>query len=183
MQWVYDSIAALRPMDVPGAKVIRTARGFAIIPEARTVAQQSTPATAAKYVIKEVFGDYYRCRSWDGTTEGAADVLIARNYKLRKSLDNETINGIAWHYSYDDSDLTGGKIGLIRSATATGQVTETHVIVPPICTGTDAKNGKGDEIIAMPIDGNSTAKDALGNPINLEDMNVDGRAWTKITAV
>jgi hypothetical protein len=36
--------------------------------------------------VKSVQGDYLTCRTWDGTTDGAADVYVAKPYLLRNSL-------------------------------------------------------------------------------------------------
>jgi len=38
--------------------------------------------------VKEIFNDYYRCRTWDGTVEGVNDLLAAKHFKLRHVLAN-----------------------------------------------------------------------------------------------
>lgn len=47
--------------------------------------------------VKEVLDDYLKCRTWDGTSEGEVDVLVAKPLGLRKSdFDGKTIGGIAY---------------------------------------------------------------------------------------
>jgi hypothetical protein len=124
-RWARDAILAMaRVQDVPGARVNRTTRGTAIIPDARAVATQPV---LGPFVLKEVHWDFVRCRSWDGTTEGTKDVYIMKEWKARMSLASETIFGVVHDYSYADGP---DEMNVIRTDAAVTP-NEQQRIVPP----------------------------------------------------
>ena len=83
------------------------------------------------YRVKSVAGDYLVCRTWDGTTEGASDVFIAKEWKHRNSLTAETIMGQAHTYGYatDASDPSG--MNVIRNDSVVGGATTAERLLPP----------------------------------------------------
>lgn len=52
------------------------------------------------YKLQSVQDDYLTCRSWDGTNMGTQDILIAKDHKLRTSLQTATIYGVVHNYTY-----------------------------------------------------------------------------------
>lgn len=76
------------------------------------------------YRFKSNAADHIICRSWDGTTEGTIDVLIAKQPTIRNSVTSETLRGVPTTYSA--WDLTAQT----RMASVGGTI-ETHYITPP----------------------------------------------------
>lgn len=114
----------------------------------------------SQYRIKSVQGDYYTCRTWDGTTEGGSDVYVAKPYKLRNSITSESIDGVTVSYSYAST--------VARTATISS-VDEDQVIVPRYLSN---------DIIYVATS-NYTGVSVSGTALTLIDMNCDGRAWAK----
>ncbi len=78
------------------------------------------------YRVKSKLGDVLTCRTWDGTTEGDTDVLVAVNRNSRQ-LDSETINSITYTYTaYTD---VGDGINETRNAND-GTDNETQIVTP-----------------------------------------------------
>ena len=93
--------------------------------------QDPTSPTFNQYVVKKHEDDYLVCHTWNGETEGDDEVLIAKNYLLRRSVfeysknGNKTRNGI--RYTYDDDK----KIHWEREAEIIEtEETEEQIIVP-----------------------------------------------------
>jgi len=109
--------------------------------------------------VKSVQNNYLTCRTWDGTTEGGTDILVAKPYKVRNPA-SETIDGIAVSYSYVSTTR--------RTASATGYYSETQVVVPFYLVN--------DVIFAI-----STTTDVQVDSEYLEYLALDdGRAWATI---
>ena len=71
---------------------------MALVP-VRVGAAAAVPVVAC-YRLKSVGGDYLTCRTWDGATEGGADVYVAKVHKLRHSITAEIIESIHYNYTY-----------------------------------------------------------------------------------
>lgn len=111
------------------------------------------------YRFKSNAANHIICRSWNGTTEGTVDVLIAKQPTIRNSVTNETLRGVAMTYSA--FDLTAQT----RLANG-GGTTETHYITPPF--------NLNDLIYALPAKTLVTA----GSPAAaLTLMDTSNRAW------
>jgi hypothetical protein len=123
-QWVYYKLTGEAVESVPGALISRTTRGISIKPTAAGNSAQARPA--GMYKLKSVQDDYVTARSWDGTTEGTADVLIAKEYKLRCSIASETILGVANTYTYADG---GDALNKVRTHTRDA-ATQAEIVVP-----------------------------------------------------
>lgn len=116
-----------------------------------------------QYKLKEQFGDYYRCRTWDGTTEGTTDYYVAKPYYLRRTpFDGQTIGDLT--YSYTDDDY--------RTVTAFGK-SALQVVVPYFNTD--------DIIYAAELSSGVATSTTAGSPVTLVDMNADGRYWLRET--
>ena len=138
-------------------KVRRTTKGTAL-----EIDFGAGGVSVSRYRFKSMSADYMICHTWNGTTEGTEDVKIAKSSKLRFSITDETVDGLAITYSsYSTSAQT-------RIATATG-ITETQIIVPRFLV---------DDIIFVVTTSTGVFKDVPPVEITLLDLNIDGRAWS-----
>jgi len=114
-----------------------------------------------RMVIKEILQNTYRCRTWDGTTEGGTDITVARNVKLRGA-SSEVLDGITFTYSaYNTPAYTS------RTASWTedgDSLTEIQTIVPRVAVD--------DQIYAEQPTGGTGVTGA-----SYIDTNRDARAW------
>ena len=85
-----------------------------------------TVQPVSRWRVKTVYGDYYDCKSWDGTTEGSTTVHIAKPPKLRHSSTSEVIEGTTVSYSY--SARTNNNDG--SRAASGGGYSETQIVLP-----------------------------------------------------
>ncbi len=129
----------------------------------------------ATYRFKEHAGDYIVCRTWDGTTEGDADINIAKPSLLRFAVGGRRIRGITVDYgAYDAANQS-------RVATPVGGLPETQFITPSYGqTNNNAEvpgpdDFEGDLIYA--VKAKTFVTDADDAEVSLLDLNVDGRAW------
>jgi len=109
-------------------------------------------------------GDYLVVRPPGGLTDGSQDIKVAKPYKLRWSVTGATIDGVS--LTYGSWDITTQR----RTATAPGPVTERQVITPRYLGG--------DPIHYVRTTTGVT--DAAGDLMRL-DLNVDARAWAKVS--
>ena len=121
------------------------------------------------------FGDYMLCRTWDGTTEGATMIAVARPFLLRKSVfDGFLIDG----YSY-----TYASVSQRVKTRDSDDKAETQVIVPAY-VNSDTSDIRHIIYAATGISGGTKVLET-GNeldptkPVTWLDLNVDGRAWAK----
>lgn len=120
---------------------------------------------AKQFRFKEMFGDYYRCVTWDGTTEGSTTVDVAKPMYLRQSpFDGQTINGITYTFS------TNYTFRWARNS-LTPVSTIRQIIIPYYVTN--------DLIYASEISNGAGAVSTEGSLITYQDMNVDGRFWVR----
>lgn len=113
-------------------------------------------------------GNSFTCRTWDGTTLGAIDTPVAKNWLLRNSITTRGADGTTWNYSY---------VSFVqRTATASGRDVETQYV--------DPHYNAGDEIYAT--DMSNTSTDLTGEKgtgvtgCKYLDDNRDGRCWCSI---
>lgn len=106
--------------------------------------------------LKSIQADYLTCRTWDGTTEGSTDILVAKSYKLRNSIVSAVIDGVTVTYAYPDT--------VTRTATISGS-NETQVIVPRYLVN--------DLILGMTVGYTGVTA------VTVIDLNLDGRAWSR----
>lgn len=133
----------------------------------QVISASAPPAkTAVKaYQIQTVYGDYYLCYPWNGSTwDSTKPTNIAKPYKLRGSIGSEVLGGTTFSYTYGSGATT-------RNATwGGGAGSESQKVVPYYLTN--------DIIIGSTVD-YTGAVDGSSNPIGIIDLNVDARAWMK----
>lgn len=158
MQWVWDSLRALRICETPNTGTNRTTKGdFLIVNPGVGGAQLQT------FRFKSMKGDYLICRAWNGSVEGSSDIYLAKPVKLRHSITSETIDGTA--YTYSSYSLTAQTR---VSAPASGSA-ETQIVVPRYLPN--------DLIYAMAAPTYVQSEDVPAKAVSLIDVNLDGRAW------
>lgn len=137
----------------------------------------STGGGSKRYRIKSYAQDHYVCRTWDGTTEGSTDVLVAKPKALRGSIASDHILDPSGSLTIDISYTYSGNY-LTRTASKTGGTfspgidQEAHVIVPGFYAGL---TGNFDEIWASTVDSTGVA----AAPTIMDD-NRDARVWTSV---
>lgn len=115
--------------------------------------------------VKSISNDYLTCRTWDGTTEGGSDILVARPPMLRHVLANYAAMGITSLTSVNAQSVTASD----------GTTTETWRVTPDYTTNCEVYAIRGSR-------GGTGVTDADGNPVKWLDDNRDGRAWAKVLA-
>ena len=78
-------------------------------------------------------GDYIICRSWDGTTEGKTDVLIAKIPNLMcgpNAILQETIRGIVYNYQYLPTVVAGVTAYYKRVTTGSDGSATNDLVIP-----------------------------------------------------
>lgn len=155
--WVYDFIT-LRGRILSSSTIGASYRSNGIVLDAKQTPGGSG-ANAQLFTIAnvatDIHGDYYDCTP----IGGGATVKVAKPFKLRNSITTETIDGVAYAYTYSSP--------VARTSVGNG-ISESQVIIPRFLNG--------DFILALNI-GSSNAK-VTGQPtISLFDISNDGRAW------
>ena len=117
------------------------------------------------YRVKSKAEDVLTCRTWDGTTEGGTDVLVAVNRNSRQ-LDSETINGITYTYTaYTD---VGDGINETRNSDD-GTTEETQLVTPMWYVNCEI------DVLATTYSG------VMDDDLNdLKLIEVSARCWAKI---
>lgn len=126
MQWVWDSLREMFINDTDDIKASRDSRGVYL----RSTVHGgggAQPTPAKEYRIKSVSDDYITCRSWDGSTDGGMDVIIAKDHKLKCSLATATIFGVIHTYTYAPGPDSNNK--LRTNTWPTGN--EQELVTPP----------------------------------------------------
>lgn len=173
------AVLARTPRPGLGYKLRETTTGFMqeIIP-----GQGGQPPPAAvslkRFQLKSIGVGVLVCRTWDGTTLGATDTIVAMPTKLQP-VQYEYIDGRLLVYSYPSN--------VDRIASSSGIPDEQQNIVPRFIVpvqftgpgpGFPVINYPGDEIFAAEFE--DPIFYAGGIPVYHQDVNVDGRAWAKV---
>lgn len=115
-------------------------------------------ASLQRLIVKEIFDDHLRCRTWDGLNEGTTDIFVAKPFKLRHDVNNyDTIASL----STTDSQT----VDVFEFTT-----TETWKVTPPY----EVDN----EIYSITVSG--TGVDPGSGELTIIDVNLDGRAWARV---
>lgn len=147
-----------------GYRLIQSHRGVSL----EIQAGKGGGSTVKQYRLKSIEGDFLTCRTWDGTTEGAEDIYIARDPELRRS----PFEGQSIAYNSDGDSFTASytySSNTKRTKTVSGTA-EVQVIVPyyktdfTIILAAESANGTG---VTDPDDA----------PIRLVELTQ--RAWAK----
>ena len=175
-----EIIACLNGLLTWKVRVVDGQTGKVVISEGGTVIEIPKGGAATgdalsgstRYRVKSVQGDYITCRTWDGSTEGGADVLIAKPPQLRHSLTAQTVSGVS--VTYSDFAVSGGVC--TRKANATSFTEQIEAVLPQWqIAGTSADA----EIWADEPEG-GTGVTVSGTPLTLMDTNRDARAWCQV---
>lgn len=123
------------------------------------------------YRFKSMQDDYLVCRTWDGTTEGATDVNVAKPTLLRFSLSTRTVAGQVLTFSqYNLTNQT--RISMLNSSPELEVIIDRYEV-------DDVIYAQAAETFVEFWDG-STVDDEF-NPVltsvALIDLNIDGRYW------
>lgn len=118
---------------------------------------------ARLFRLKSVQPDYLICRTWDGDEEGTEDIFVAKNYKLRNSIEEETIDSVTYNYTYTS-------VVHRVSTPEGGGASEQQYVVPRWLVN--------DLIWAIPAHTLVEAgAEGQEQPVVWLDLNLDGRAW------
>lgn len=175
MQAVWEKLwgESSRIMDATGIQVSRTTRGNVIVPKPVKGGGNGVGISAKRYRVKSVQGDYLTCRTWDGSTEGDTDVLVAKPPQLRHSITAQTVNSVS--VTYSDYAISDGVC--TRKASATSYPDQDEMVIPVwqlAGTRVDA------EIWADQPEGGTGVEDEDEEPIEWQDTNRDARAWCQV---
>jgi hypothetical protein len=120
-----------------------------------------------RFRLKSVQANYLTCRPWDGATELAIDVLIAKPYQLREALPSpRTEAGTAYTLTY----TTGIDSNNRKRIKTAGSLAETQLVAPVWVVN--------DEIYS--IESDTGVVDGSGKPIT-RLMVCEARQWTTIS--
>lgn len=118
------------------------------------------PPFVQQFKILEIADDYLVCNPYDGETQLAEEILVARPYLLRMSL--ASWNGLTFTYVDEQS----------RVATL-GAETEDQTIVPQYVVGDIIYGLQG-------IFGGTAVEDDDEKVVQFVDLNIDGRAFAQV---
>ena len=84
------------------------------------------------YHVKDDLGSSLRCRTWNGTTEGSADVFIAKKPEIQSVVTTVTMLGVSYTLSYSLGTAdTNGNHYLVRTVKVGSTTNEIDDILPP----------------------------------------------------
>jgi hypothetical protein len=137
----------------------------------------SGSASIQQFKIVSDGGDYWNCKTWDGTTLGSSVVKVAKPLKIRcdaGAIASETIyrggSGIVQSYTYAPQTVSGVVAYYIRTVTVGGNVIENDVVEPdPLAND-----------IIYAVNGFVTATPSSLVGVTYLDINADGRAWAEV---
>lgn len=70
-----------------------------------------------QFRIKQIFGDYLRCKTWNGVKEGDGFFNVAKGYELRRTpFDGKTVAGVAYVYQSDQERTADGVTETVTQA-------------------------------------------------------------------
>jgi len=125
------------------------------------VAQQ----TIQRMRIKNVFANYLVCHTWDGSTEGGDNILVAKPFKLRHVLANyNTLTGLV---TLSPVSVQAISTTVVGAGTVT--VTETWQVTP--------NYEHNDEILAVSGHLGGTGVTYGGDELLWIELNENARAW------
>lgn len=125
-------------------------------------------AGVAEYRVKQVFGDYLSCVTWDGTTEGTTFISIAKQFLLRESLPTpRTELNIIYNLTYSAGPDASNRYR--KKTRATDGIVETQLVSPAWAI---------DDVVYA-ISTPTSVLDRDGNAISLL-MQSDSRQWTAV---
>lgn len=151
------------------------------------VATAGGGATAQRMRVKSISDDYLTCRTWDGTTEGDDDIIVAKPWEMQKTAwSGTTKDGVTYHYYTAE----------IRRATGTGFVIDERpnekYFVDCEITATRPIGGTGVSVGDVPVewqDDNRAARHWVPRPYllthctNASELKASGNLHDSIGSV
>lgn len=128
--WLNQILAFVRANVIipgPGYRLRRTAGGMVLDIESRGGSAAATGGT--QYHLKTVQSDYITCRTWDGSSDGATDIHIAKPYKWRNSIASDLLQGITHTYTYT-SNVDGLGVDNVSRINSWSSTSETEMMFP-----------------------------------------------------
>ena len=115
-QWVHDQITERGTLiDTPQIRFQQTTKG--IVPILSERRGGGGGRLQGPFLLHSVQGDYVTAKLWDGTTAGLAtvaagpDVYLAKPYRIRHSILQETLEGVVYYYTYPGDGVIGANAG------------------------------------------------------------------------
>lgn len=109
MQWVWDTINALRLIDTPGAATLRTTRGFCVlpVPQRDTQGKAAPPLQLTRFKIAALSNlDIFSAYAETATGWAPGLTTIAKVDYMRPSVATQTIDGVILTYTNYLNDNT-----------------------------------------------------------------------------
>lgn len=127
-QWSRRQVTDHRQLNEPVEALNRMTTGVGVPQQVAGVPLAAGISATAQFKLAQdadTHADYLVCHTWDWTTEGVEDVLIAKPWLLRQTpFDGQVYNGV--HYAY--------VLPTRRTASIFGD-TEEQIIIPPYVVG------------------------------------------------
>lgn len=122
--------------------------------------------------VKEVpsLEEYIVCRTWDGTTEGDEDIIVAKHFDARQPA-SEYLNGVLHSYSYSSFNAFND-----QRESDNGTDVETQIVVPHW-----QENGL--ILVARTNFSGVMFDDTINPPSDLKLIEVSPRCWAKMEGV
>jgi hypothetical protein len=119
-------------------------------------------------LVKSAEAEYLVCRSWDGTTEGSDDIIVAKPFSARQPA-SETLLGVTYDYTYETADA------LNDYRNVTGGATIQQIVVPVWVVD-------GLILVAQTSFSGVTYDDTVNDPYDLKLIEVSARCWAGPTS-
>ena len=178
-----------------GMKVVRGDTDRVFVSEGNVVVQLSKKAEASsggspeRFIVKSIQADYLTCRTWDGTTQGLVDVLIAKPPLLRNKTPAKfadtygaTAITITVAYTYAATFVRRTAVASVYP-TGLGATYEDEIqdVDPPY----NIYENVTDSVYLYPEiwavkTGKKTGVVVSGSDVDYLDLNLDGRVWATI---
>lgn len=153
----------------------------------------SASTTTGAFKVKQEFGDYLQCVTWDGVTEGTSYVYVAKPTLLRRSLASRVEDGVTVTFSYA---LVTSIWNRTQHVTSPGSTYDDEVHIAKPAYVASGINGDGTPIaggdviwaigvtsafiVTNPAD---TGTPGVATAITWLDLNVDCRKWWQVAVL
>lgn len=153
----------------------------------------SASTTTGAFKVKQEFGDYLQCVTWDGVTEGTSYVYVAKPEHLYRSLTGRTEDGVTVTFSYALVTSVWNRTQHVTSPVSTYD-DEVHVAKPAYVTsginGDGTPIAGGDVIWAIGVTSAfivtnpaDTGTPGVATAITWIDLNRAARKWWQVAVL
>lgn len=129
------AVRAARLVSVPGMKAQRGPDGQRYLPEPQS---GGSSISVGMYRLKSVSAEHYVCRTWNGSTEGQADVKIAKPETLRHAAAD---GSVTFTYTQDTAVVWTRRASVAGQAGYLLQYIEPHFNVNSLIYAIPAPTG------------------------------------------